>query len=64
MNTLAWIAVLVVTNAATLLIMGLCASGAVDGAYHEGFAHGREVGRREGYAAALRDTDPAAEEAA
>jgi hypothetical protein len=42
----------VATNAATLLIMGLCASGAVDGAYHEGFAHGREVGRREGYAAA------------
>ena len=64
MSTLAWLAVVVVTNIATLLLMGLCASGAVDGAYHEGFAHGREVGRREGYAAALRDTDPAAEEAA
>lgn len=64
MSTLAWLGVVVATNAITLLLVALCASGAVDGAYHEGFAHGREVGRREGYEAALRDTDPAAEEAA
>jgi len=64
MSTLAWLGVVVMTNAITLLLVALCAAAGADGAYHEGFAHGREVGRREGYEAALRDTDPAAEEAA
>lgn len=52
MGTLAWLGVVVVTNAITLLLVALCAAAGADGAYHEGFTHGREVGRREGYEAA------------
>lgn len=64
MSTLAWLAVVVGTNIATLLLMGICAAGGVDGAYHDGFTHGREVGQREGYAAAMCNAEPVAKEAA
>ena len=52
MNTLAWIAVLVATNAATLLLVGICAAAGDEGAYWEGYERGHEVGVCEGYAAA------------
>jgi hypothetical protein len=47
-----------------VLLLAVCAAAAIDGAERNGYERGVEVGKVLGYAAAMRDTDPAVREAA
>lgn len=37
------------------LMLGICAAAGIEGAYHDGYARGLDVGTRTGYEAALLD---------